>query len=364
MDAKRFQEEAARTVRINWAQHRGPDIAILGAIGELGSLASVLKKRQRDQHAYSDFELHFSEEIGDVLWYVVTMASRMNITLRDWPTSDELEHDVFDLTYTLLDHIYLLHKNRHLLIDQSPVSDGTNKLVQDILANLQHLAKCINQNLSVIASNCINKTMSYWAHPAGIPARQFDGDFPHYEQLPRKFEIEFLPLEQPNTTIMRMNRIQLGDRLTDNSYEDDGYRFHDVFHIAGAGLLGWSPVFRRLLKAKRKSQPQIDEVEDGARAAIIEEAIINHIYDYARPSFLEDITRVDLDLIKRVQRLVRGYEVSDCEPWEWQHCILESYRIFRELKKTGSGLLCVDANTRTLTLLPIQETTDPLESYH
>ncbi|CAI3805399.1 hypothetical protein [Rheinheimera sp. MM224] len=355
MDAKRFQEEATRTVRINWAQLHGPDIAILGAIGELGSLASVLKKKQRDQNAYNDFELHFAEEIGDILWYVVTMASRMNIVLRDWPTSDGVTHDEFELIYALLDHVYLLHKRRYLLTSQEPVLEETNKLIQDILINLQHLASFINQNLSVIALNCINKTIAYWAHPSGLSARQFDKDCPYYEQLPRKFEIEFLPIEQSNSTIMRMNGIQLGDRLTDNSYEDDGYRFHDVFHIAGAGLLGWSPVFRSLLKAKRKSQPKKDEVEDGARAAIIEEAIINHIYDYARPSFLENIKWVDLDLIKRVQRLVRGYEVSDCEPWEWQHCILESYRIFRELKKTGSGVLSVDADARTLTLSPIQE---------
>lgn len=353
MDAKKFQEEAARTVRINWASLNGPDIAILGAIGELGSLASVLKKRQRDQNAYNDFELHFAEEIGDILWYVVTMATRMKIVLHDWPTSEEVTHDVFELIYMLLDHVYSLHKRRDLLTNPEPVPNETYKLIQDILSNLQHLANSINQNLSVIASNCINKTMSYWAHCSGIPARQFDNDFPSYEQLPRRFEIEFLPVGDSDTTIMRMNGIQLGDRLTDNSYEDDGYRFHDVFHIAGAGLLGWSPVFRRLLKAKRKSIPKIDEVEDGARAAIIEEAIINHIYDYARPNFLENISRVDLDLIKRVQRLVRGYEVSDCEPWEWQHCILESYRIFRELKNTGSGVLSVDADARTLTLLPI-----------
>ena len=59
----------------------------------------------------------------------------------------------------------------------------------------------------------------------------------------------------------------IGDSLSDNAYVDDGYRFHDVMHLAHMAVLGWSPVMRNLLKLKRKSQPTIDEVEDGARAA-------------------------------------------------------------------------------------------------
>lgn len=350
MDAKTFQKEASRTVRFNWATRRGSDIAILGAIGELGSLASVIKKKQRDQDAYANFKQHLAEEIGDVLWYVVTIASRMNVAILKWPDAQHLEIDEFESTYALLDHIYLLHKQKDKLFSREHISESTHQLFEEILTNLQHLAKFVGEELSTIAMACINKTVSYWGHPDGFPAREFDAGFPFYEKLPRKFEIEFLPLDQPGTTIMRMNGVQLGDRLTDNSYEDDGYRFHDVFHIAGAGLLGWSPVFRRLLKAKRKSCPEIDEVEDGARAAIIEEAVISHIYDYARPMFLEGASRVDLDLINRVKNLVRGYEVSDCEPWEWQHCILEGYRIFRELRRLGSGVLEVDAENRSMSL--------------
>lgn len=355
MDANHFQQEALRTVRINWAHNHGPDIAILGAIGELGSMASVLKKKQRDEEAYSHFEEHFSEEIGDILWYVVIMASRVGVTFDKWPSSEGLDLDIFQSTYSLLDHIYILHNKKSLLFETDVVDQDLTDLYFEILRNLQRLAELVNQNLTLIANNCINKTLSYWAHNDQLPAVQFDKSFPDYEKLPRQFEIEFFPLGEAKTTIMRMNGVQIGDRLTDNSYKDDGYRFHDVFHIAGVGLLGWSPVFRRLLKAKRKSKPQVDEVEDGARAAIIEEAIINHIYDYARPGFLKDIVRVDLDLIKRVQSLVGGYEVSRCEPWEWQHCILEGYRIFRELKKTGSGILRVNAENRTLTLLPLPD---------
>ena len=66
--------------------------------------------------------------------------------------------------------------------------------------------------------------------------------------------------------IQQCNGINIGDRLTDNKTEEDDYRFHDVFHLAYAAILGWSPVTRSLFKVKRKSDPKTDETQDGARA--------------------------------------------------------------------------------------------------
>ena len=43
---------------------------------------------------------------------------------------------------------------------------------------------------------------------------------------------------------MLMDGVLVGAALTDNAYQDDGYRFHDVFHIAFTAILGWSPVLR------------------------------------------------------------------------------------------------------------------------
>ncbi|MEN2469325.1 hypothetical protein [Burkholderia sp. GS2Y] len=53
------------------------------------------------------------------------------------------------------------------------------------------------------------------------------------------------------------------------------------FHLAYVAHLGWSPVIRALLKLKRKSDPKLDENEDGARAAIIEEGIATWIFNHA-----------------------------------------------------------------------------------
>src|SRR5262249_25024453 len=73
--------------------------------------------------------------------------------------------------------------------------------------------------------------------------------------------------------IQKCNGIIVGDRLTDNKVERDDYRFHDVFHVAFAVHLGWSPVLRALFHLKRKSKPEIDENQDGARAILIEEGV-------------------------------------------------------------------------------------------
>ena len=55
-----------------------------------------------------------------------------------------------------------------------------------------------------------------------------------------------------------------------------------MIHLAFACVLGWSPLVRKMLGAKRKSNPKVDEVEDGARAILIEEGIATSIFGQAK----------------------------------------------------------------------------------
>ncbi len=66
---------------------------------------------------------------------------------------------------------------------------------------------------------------------------------------------------------------EVGDPLTDNTRRMDAYRFHDAIHLGFMAVLGWSPVMRALLRLKRKSSPEADECEDGARAIFAEEGL-------------------------------------------------------------------------------------------
>ena len=199
-------------------------------------------------------------------------------------------------------------------------------------------------NLEKISSRWPGETLEYPEH--------FDstGKFPAHEQFPRRFDIEFI--ERDDHVVQSFNGVFIGDRLTDNSHEQDDYRFHDVFHLAYVAYLGWSPVFRGLLKRKRKSQRRIDENEDGARAMIIEEGIATWIFNHARRfDFYENVEvgKLDYSLLKQIQSMVEGYEVAKCKLWQWELAILKGFEVFRLLRQHRGGVVTVDMEEHTLT---------------
>ena len=147
------------------------------------------------------------------------------------------------------------------------------------------------------------------------------------------------------------NGVNIGDRLTDNALEPDDYRFHDVFHYAYCAVLTWSPVARALLRLKRKSDPQIDEAEDGARAILIEEGIASWIFGQAkRLDFFEDMKAGDLsfDILKTVRQFVSGYEPAQCPLWLWEEAILQGFDAFRFLRRKRRARLRIDMASRRL----------------
>lgn len=130
---------------------------------------------------------------------------------------------------------------------------------------------------------------------------------------------------------------------------DDDYRFHDVFHLAYAAILGWSPVLRALLKVKRKSNPKIDEAQDGARAILIEEGISTLIFHRAiRLNHFASIKALDYSLLKLIPEFVSGYEVEVCPLWQWEKAILDGYAVFRQLKLHRRGIVTADLKKRSI----------------
>src|SRR5262249_38997378 len=133
--------------------------------------------------------------------------------------------------------------------------------------------------------------------------------------------------------------------------EPDDYRFHDVFHYAYAAVLTWSPVTRSLLRLKRKSKPKLDEVEDGARATLIEEGIATSIFGQAKHlQFFDGLKRGDLsfDMLKAIRQFVVGYEAERCPLWLWEDAILQGYDAFRFLRKNRRARLTIDMGQRKL----------------
>jgi hypothetical protein len=110
-----------------------------------------------------------------------------------------------------------------------------------------------------------------------------------------------------------------------------------------------SPVTRAIFRCKRKSDPQKDEIEDGARAIIVEEAIAHTVFNYALGhSMLKNLDRLDHNILNLIGRMVRNLEVKDCQLHEWQRAVLVGFQAFRSLSKNRGGWLLLDAETRSL----------------
>ena len=176
----------------------------------------------------------------------------------------------------------------------------------------------------------------------------FDNGYTTTEQLPRRFSVTFQPVtEKKNGVRVILNdTIPIGDVVNDNSFEEDFYRYHDVFHYAFAALLGWSPCSRSMMKRKRKSDPVVDEVEDGARAAITEEALSLMVFSEAKRNGFYKTGKVSKTLLRIIKQMTEPFEVRNRSEKEWEVAIIKAYQLFRMLVQHNGGRVEFDARER------------------
>lgn len=203
-------------------------------------------------------------------------------------------------------------------------------------------------SFAAVLKGNIAKTRGRFLQPSPDDLPDFDAYFSAEEQLPREFEIEIT--QRPNgRSYLRWHGVFIGDPLSDNIADPDGYRFHDVFHFANAAILHWSPTFRALIKHKRKSDPKVDEAQDSGRAIVIEEGLSAYIFSHAKSlNFFEGQNSVSFDLLKAVQNFVRGYEVEQCPLNLWENAILQGYDVFRQMRQNNGGIVMGNRTERTL----------------
>jgi len=354
---------------------------LLGLFGEAGSLLSVVKKKQRDKASYLGYAPNVIEELGDVLWYFAVVASRGGIALTDiannvnrgfsdWqegggqdlsfgslqssPTSDTRDRPTPEFENTLLE---LAGDIGTVLSDQQTgrLSGNQAALKGRLVAVMRTLVKAADEagvTLEAAAEGNLKKIFDRWPIDRTYP-KPLDANALKHEQLPRDLTIDVFERDVRGQVYVfqQCNGINIGDRLTDNAIEPDDYRFHDVFHYAYCAVLTWSPVVRSLLRLKRKSEPLIDEVEDGARAALIEEGITSWIFGQAkRLNFLAGMNPGDLsfDILKDIRQFVAGYEPEQCPLWLWEEAILQGFDAFRLLKEKRRARLRIDMAQRRL----------------
>lgn len=180
----------------------------------------------------------------------------------------------------------------------------------------------------------------------------FDDDCKPEEQIPRLFTVTFKEVgigQRGEVRVIFDENRQIGDIINDNSYENDFYRYHDIFHYSFATLLGWSPCARAMIKRKRKSSPLLDEIEDGARAAITEEALSMIIFNEAkRKDFFKNARSVSKTTLRIIKEMTENFEVKVRSSQEWEKAILKAYEIFRLLIKNKGGQVQFDAFNRQI----------------
>lgn len=220
----------------------------------------------------------------------------------------------------------------------------------DLLWYIANVASKFGLNLDEIARSNLSKVQDRWTTEKTKPIC-FDATLPQGERLPRRFEAELVETQEDVGFRVRLsiNGRELGDELTDNAYDPDGYRFHDVFHFAYAAMLGWSPITRALLHRKRKSDPLIDEVEDGGRAAVIEEGVAALVFAYARHHHrLEGVSTLDSQLLRTIKDMTSHLEVSRCTTGEWEQAILGGFRVWRAVFDARGGRINIDLDDRRI----------------
>lgn len=301
-----YERLASRTDVAPKHDLKGMMVPLLGLAGEVGSLLSEHKKHLREGKRYSVFTDHVAEEIGDILWYLANIASKSGLSLSD--------------------------------------------IAAENLAKLE-----VSPPAGAIAAKS--------KHAANRLAR-FDDGFPPSQRLPLRLRVEFREVRDAAGLRLEIYQDgkQLGQPLTDNVHHDDGYRFHDVFHLSYAILLGWSPITRRLLGVKRKSKPRIDEVEDGGRAGVTEEAVSALVFAHAaQHAYFEDANSIDYDLLKTIGMMCGPFEVRARSAKEWEAAILKSYEVWRQVRDHRGGVFVGDAVAGTISFEPPSPRPDPVD---
>ena len=345
---------------------------LMGLFGEVGSIMATAKKYHREKAAYAGYRQAVEEEFGDALWYFTTLCRRLDIGV-DTILSEAADQDGYSKIIAASDHLdgpvsHISSINEPSDLDKTLLNLGkataalldierSDKQKRDLLRTfsdcyLQAL-QMAQVSFSKVARMNIEKACGRFLDPDPSTLPTFDSDFSDDERLPLDFEVTIIQRKN-GRSYLQWNGVFIGDPLTDNITQSDGYRFHDVFHLAHAAILHWSPIFRALIKHKRKSNKKVDEAQDGGRAIVIEEGLTAWIFSCAKQlNFFEGKTSVSFDLLKTVHQFVKGYEVENCPLKLWEQAILEGYKVFRQVRDNNGGIVIGDRETRTIKYKPI-----------
>lgn len=342
----------------------------MGLFGEVGGIMSASKKHVREGDAYVGFRKAAIEEFGDTLWYFAALCRRLDLDLEQifkeasqgddyrniGAASDHqpgaIAHIAVPASPVNLDTaLFDLGRSAAALLAKAPVRDEFVRFAAHFLRALHGS----NISFAAVARENVRKTRRAFIEPRASELVDFDESFEEEEQLPRQFAIR-VSQRASGRTYLQWNGVFIGDPLTDNIADRDGYRFHDVFHFAHAAILHWSPVVRALIKQKRKSRRSYDEEQDSGRAIVVEEGLTAWIFARAKElNFFEGQDKISFGLLKTISEFVAGYEVAACPPKLWERAILDGYRVFSQLRDAQGGWIIGDREARSINFRSLGE---------
>lgn len=315
MDFATFQRAARETSQLRLGGPQGAIAPMLGLASETGSILNVYKRYLRDGIDLTANREFLREELGDLLWYVAAVATACDLDLEE-----------------------IVAANLRRTSDRYPTQRSKPQFDK-------------------------------------LPV--FDCAYPPHERFPRRLTVAFAERRPPSgraVAVMTLTSAEpnsfpngpvtsqvgkklgyqvggeLGNPLTDNSRRVDAYRFHDAVHLGFLAVLNWSPTLRALLRLKRKSNPEADECEDGARAIFAEEGLVAVLSRLAkrRTGFLIEAS-LDGEVIDVAKAAAVDLEVEPLPGWLWRRAICQGFQAMRHLSENGGGYLIADLDQRTLT---------------
>lgn len=250
----------------------------------------------------------------------------------------------------------------------------------DLLWYTSAVATACGLNLEDIASANLARARDLYVGPSESAAARMrslpslDAGYPDEERFPRVLVVRFVQRQEKGRLLATVRLVAakpnpfpqgayerdgkkvgftigdvLGGDLTDNSRRADAYRFHDAVHMAFMAVLGWSPTIRALLRLKRKSNPSIDEAEDGARARYTEEGLSAVLSRLAsrRLGFRSEAS-VDGTVIEIAKAATKDFEVESLPGWVWRRAISQGFEAMKLLSDNAGGFLTADLDRREL----------------
>lgn len=339
--------------------------AQMGLFSEVGSLVSLLKKKLLNNDSNDHSNELVIEEMGDIFWYFTLITIVESIDLyeltNDIDSYDKHESTVFITGIKTRPFIKVKSKEsisdtqllfNDLIIHTTSLSkDTTSEKIERFLNIYLKIMEFLNLDLLSIVENNTFKIRNRFVpiEELYLPLLSFDSTFSKDEQLPVEFEVHIV--EKPNgKAYLKWNDVFIGSALNDNHQENDNYKYHDVFHLAFAAILHWSPTFRALIKHKRKSDPSIDETQDSGRPIVIEEGLSAWLFSMSKQKSI-DFTKessISYDLLKTIQIFIRGYEVERCPLQLWVKAIIQGYTVFNQVVANKGGIIIGNRRERTL----------------